>query len=445
MVKKYEFRDPVHSFIEVDAGERRVIDTRPVQRLRYIRQLANSHLVYPGATHTRFEHSLGTMEMAGRMYDAVTDPLRDNGYLYKALPMLKNDTYRRYCRRIVRMAGLCHDLGHLPFSHAAEHELLPKGWNHERLSYELIRSEEMTEALWAMMPPVRSEDVARIAVGQQPWLDRVLTPWERIQSDIIGGNAFGADRMDYLLRDSLHAGVAYGRFDHHRLIGTLRILPMAFANDYGEDEPGLGVEWGGLPSAEALLMARYFMFVQVYFHKIRMIYDRHLIDFLTEYLPDGRFSTDLEEHLAMTDDEINVGIRRAARKATATGHQWARRLAARNHFRVVYARRRRDVELRHDAPQVVEQMLINEYGRDAVRSARGRDDGAPVRFPVLTESGDVELSVDVSGLLNRFPIIASDYIYVDEAILKDAEEWLKENKDAMLGQDTQGGSENGTD
>ena len=445
MVTQYEIRDPVHSFIGVDSGERRVIDSRPVQRLRYIRQLATSHLVYPGATHTRFEHSLGTMELAGRIYDAVTLSSRSNGFVFQVLPELREGDERSYWRRVVRMAGLCHDLGHLPFSHAAEHELLPEGWSHERLTYEIIRSKEMTEVLSSGKPPVDSKDVARIAVGQKPWIDEVLTPMETILSEIIGGDALGADRMDYLLRDSLHAGVAYGRFDYHRLIGTLRILPMAFANNYGEDEPGLGVEWGGLPSAEALLMARYFMFVQVYFHKIRMIYDRHLIDFLTEYLPDGRFSTDLEEHLAMTDDEINVGIRMAARKATATGHQWARRLAARNHFRVVYARSRRDVELRHDAPQVVEQMLINEYGRDAVRSARGRDDGAPVRFPVLTESGDVELSVDVSGLLNRFPIIASDYIYVDEAILKDAEEWLKENKDAILGQDTQGGSENGTD
>ena len=445
MVKQHEFRDPVHSFIRVDSGERRVIDSRPVQRLRYIRQLATSHLVYPGATHTRFEHSLGTMELAGRIYDAVTDPSQANGYLYQALPRLQDENYRIYWRRVVRMAGLCHDLGHLPFSHAAEHELLPKGWNHERLSYEIIRSGEMTEALWAMTPPVRSEDVARIAVGQQPWLDKVLTPWERIQSDIIGGNAFGADRMDYLLRDSLHAGVAYGRFDHHRLIDTLRILPMAFSDDYGEDEPVLGVEWGGLPSAEALLMARYFMFVQVYFHKIRMIYDRHLIDFLKQYLPGGQFSTDLEEHLAMTDDEINVGIRVAAKNAAATGHRWARRLAARNHFRVVYARGRRDMERRHDALQVVERMLVSEYGKDAVRSAQGRDYGAPVRFPVLTESGDVELSVDVSGLLNRFPIIASGYVYVDETISEKAKEWLNDNKDAIIAQNTQGGSDNGTD
>ena len=436
MVKQYEIRDPVHSFIGVDSDERRVIDSRPVQRLRYIRQLATSHLVYPGATHTRFEHSLGTMELAGRIYDAVTDPLRANGHLYQALPMLKDESYRLYWRRVVRMAGLCHDLGHLPFSHAAEHELLPDGWTHERLTYEIIRSKEMTDVLSSGTPPVRSEDVARIAVGQKPWIDEVLTPMETILSEIIGGDALGADRMDYLLRDSLHAGVAYGSFDHHRLIGTLRILPSFSLDKKDAGLPMLGVEWGGIQSAEALLMARYFMFSQVYFHKIRMIYDQHLIDFLKQYLPGGRFSTDLEEHLAMTDDEINVGIREAAGNAAATGHPWARRLAARNHFRVVYVRRRRDMERRHDALQVVERMLVSEYGKDVVRSAQGRDYGAPVRFPVLTESGDVELSVDVSGLLNRFPVIASGYVYVDETILEEAKEWLNNNKDAMLDQNT---------
>ena len=105
MVKQYEIRDPVHSFIGVDSDERRVIDSRPVQRLRYIRQLATSHLVYPGATHTRFEHSLGTMELAGRIYDAVTDPSQANGYLYQALPRLQDENYRIYWRRVVRMAG----------------------------------------------------------------------------------------------------------------------------------------------------------------------------------------------------------------------------------------------------------------------------------------------------------------------------------------------------
>ena len=108
--------------------------------------------------------------------------------------------------------------------------------------------------------------------------------------------------MDYLLRDSYHAGVAYGRFDHFRLIDTLRILPS------GEGEsaqPTLGVEEGGLHSAEALLLARYYMYSQVYFHPVRRIYDIHLKDFLAADLPSGKFPTDLESHLQNTDNEVN--------------------------------------------------------------------------------------------------------------------------------------------
>jgi len=98
--------------------------------------------------------------------------------------------------------------------------------------------------------------------------------------------------MGYLLRDSYHAGVAYGKFDHYRLIDTLRILPHEQT-----DEATLGIESGGLHSTEALLLARYFMYTQLYFHPVRRIYDFHLLEFLKLWLPGGRFATDLDKHL----------------------------------------------------------------------------------------------------------------------------------------------------
>src|SRR5205807_1153099 len=177
---------------------------------------------------------------------------------------------------------------HLPFSHAAEHELLPAGWDHERLSVAVIQSEPM-RAIWkSMKPPLDPDDVMKIAVGLKArkypeTKDLEFTDWELLLAEIVVGNAFGVDRMDYLLRDSHHAGVSYGRFDHYRLIDTLRILPKA--PDGGE--PTLGVEQGGLHSAEALILARYLMFSQVYLHPVRRIYDIHLQDFLREWLPGG--------------------------------------------------------------------------------------------------------------------------------------------------------------
>ena len=113
---------------------------------------------------------------------------------------------------------------------------------------------------------IRPKHVAKLALGPKEMREEAFSAWETILSEIIVGDAFGVDRMDYLLRDSLHTGVAYGRFDHFRLVDTLRILPMPPSGD-GDDEEsealGLGIEVGGIQSAEALLLARYFMYSQV--------------------------------------------------------------------------------------------------------------------------------------------------------------------------------------
>src|ERR1035438_3537862 len=252
----YEIRDPIHVFVRLDSADREIVDSRPVQRLRSIHQLAMSYLVYPGATHRRFEHSLGVMELAGRVFDIVTDPENVSDDVRKLIPQITDDRLREYWRAVVRMAALCHDLGHLPFSHAVEHVLLPEGWNHERLSREIILSDDMATLWHRITPPLRPEDVAKLAIGPEKSGDQ-YSNWEAILAEIIVGDAFGVDRMDYLLRDSHHAGVAYGRFDHFRLIDTLRIL----TSGEGEStQPTLGVEEGGLHSAEALLLARYYMY-----------------------------------------------------------------------------------------------------------------------------------------------------------------------------------------
>src|SRR6059058_2083331 len=121
----HEIRDPIHNFIRVETEERRILDSRPFQRLRYIHQLAMTYLVYPGATHRRFEHSLGVMELATRIFDVVTDKANITDDVRELLPEVDDDFKRTYWRQVLRTAALCHDVGHLPFSHAAEKDLLP--------------------------------------------------------------------------------------------------------------------------------------------------------------------------------------------------------------------------------------------------------------------------------------------------------------------------------
>lgn len=256
----HEIRDPIHVFVRLDSDERKVLNSRCFQRLRHIHQLALTYLVYPGATHKRFEHSLGVMELAARVYDIVTTKENITDEIRGRLEPLTNDHQRAYWRRVLRMAALCHDLGHLPFSHAAEKELLPDGWDHERITREIICSDEM-KSIWSeVTPPLRALDIVKLAVGPNKARDLQFTDWEIVPSEIIVGDAFGVDRMDYLLRDSYHVGVAHGRFDHYRLVDTLRILAMpddqmGHSARSGGGAPALGVEEGGLESAEALLLA----------------------------------------------------------------------------------------------------------------------------------------------------------------------------------------------
>ena len=253
----HESRDPLHVFIRFDTGERSVIASEAVQRLRHIHQLAMLYLVYPGATHKRFEHSLGVMELAGRVFDSVVRNSADDAAVRDAFPELKNNDTLSYWRRVLRMAALTHDIGHLPFSHAAETELLPEGWSHERLTAELLRNSSITKVLQELRPKVDIDEIVKLALGPKKAADigLTLTPWETFLSEIIVGDAFGVDRMDYLLRDSLHAGVAYGRFDHYRLIDTLRLLipqspeagPLFAAHaTSSHQDPQLGVEEGGV-------------------------------------------------------------------------------------------------------------------------------------------------------------------------------------------------------
>lgn len=188
----YEIRDPIHTFIRLSSAELKVLNSRPFQRLRHIHQLALTYLVYPGATHSRFEHSLGVMELAGRVYDVITNP--DN--LHDAVKeIVPKDSFRfSYWRLVLRMAALCHDVGHLPFSHAAEKELLPEGWDHERFTIEIIRSEEL-QPIWKEMR-IDAEDVAKLAVGPKKYKEALFNNWEAILSEIIVGDAFGVDRID---------------------------------------------------------------------------------------------------------------------------------------------------------------------------------------------------------------------------------------------------------
>lgn len=429
----HKIRDPIHGFIELDATERKVLDSRPFQRLRFIHQLGMTYLVYPGATHNRFEHSLGVMELAGRVFDIITSPVNIHSCVKQWLPELMDAPALYYWRIVLRAAALCHDIGHLPFSHTAEKELLPEGWNHERLSRILILTEEMKEIWQSMDPPIDAEDVVRLAVGPKEAPDLSFTPWQTILSEVVTGDAFGVDRIDYLLRDSYHSGVAYGRFDHYRLIDTLRILPKTGVDTSPDcEEPTLGISEGGIQSAEALLLARYFMYSQVYLHTVRRIYDIHLKDFLSCWLGHNKYPVDPEGHLGLTDSELISAIRATLKTPTAPAYVHADRIIRRHHFKILYSWNPEDKAINRNAVERIYNAAVKKYGKENLRKDAYKMSTSAPDFPVLLPDDRVTSAKKLSGPLNAIPGADIDFICIHPELYQDALSWLKQNRKAII-------------
>lgn len=432
----HEIRDPIHGFIKLDSEERKVINSRPFQRLRHIHQLALTYLVYPAATHRRFEHSLGVMDLAGRVYDVVTDPenIRHDGV--RDLVPRRGEHEWTYWRRVVRAAALCHDLGHLPFSHAAEKDLLPDGVRHEDLSRDLIFSDFLASAFRDLK--ISGEDVAKVAVGPKYFARTKgketyqFTTWESILYEIIGGDVFGADRMDYLLRDAYHAGVAYGKFDQLRLIETLRILPR---EDQESNEPDMGITVGGLQAAESLPWSRYFMYTQLYFHPVRRIYDMHLTEFLTRALPGGKYKIDLGQHLVTTDNEVLSDICKASVDPAAPTHAMATRITERRHYRLLYESTPLDLQKNLKSPELIYAAAKKEFGDELVRFNPYKSDADSEDFPVYQRDGSITSSVLLSTTFAQPPRFAVAYVFVAPEIKEKAKDWLKSAKDKVLSGD----------
>jgi len=369
------------------------------------------------------------MDVASRIFDIVTEV--EHIYHDSVRNIIPDAQARSYWKSVLRMAALCHDIGHLPFSHAAEKELLPGGYDHERLTKDLIYSEEMEEIWNSMTPPLKSDHIVKLAVGPKKASPLELDTWETVLAEIIIGDAFGADRMDYLLRDSYHAGVSYGTFDHHRLINTLRILPTTYEET---DQPALGLEAGGLESSEGLMIARHFMYKQVYLHHIRRVYDIHLKDFLVAWLPNGKFSTKLKKHLNISDVEVLSAIRKAYENHQSAEHQLARRIQCREHYRRFYEAAPSDVEGGKLQPgKAIAQAAEKEFGAEQIRYDYIQPKAAAPIFPVLVFDGNIESSLQRSQILARMPEIGVDNVYCDKSIRPEAIKWREENKNTILG------------
>jgi hypothetical protein len=256
-------KDPVHGYVEVEDFALALLDSPTLQRLRYIRQLGFSYLVYPGANHTRFEHSLGTMflaDVAGRRFGLPEDE-----------------------RTLVTAAALLHDIGHGPFSHASE-PLMEEFLHRTHDDIGAIVEEQAGDLL--RKSGIQPAELCSVVKGNHPL------------SGIIHGD-LDVDRMDYLLRDAYYTGAPYGTVDAQRLIRYLIHTPE-----------GTVLDENGVNAAESLLIARTLMRPSVYYHHVSRIGESMFQLAVLEHLREGRVTP--ESLLGMDDSTCLQALRTSA-------------------------------------------------------------------------------------------------------------------------------------
>ena len=268
MKKSYlDIIDPIHDFIRVYNSELKIIDSPIFQRLRRIKQLSGAHLIYPGAQHTRFEHSLGVMHIASM----ASNSLKEKGIL------------KSHDIRDIRLAALLHDIGHGPFSHLFE-EVLEKRQkiSHEDIGKKIILKTEIGDSI--SKSGFDKRFICKLAFGDSKF---------QFMNELISG-ALSADIMDYLLRDGYFTGAEHAKIDHNRLTYSLDVF---------KDQ--LALDKSALVNFETMMISRYQMFKAVYFHKTVRAGEVMLLEAMDLARNElGLTSMNVDEFVKLTDDSI---------------------------------------------------------------------------------------------------------------------------------------------
>lgn len=375
MIATKKIRDPIHGFIHFSDAEKEIIDSRHFQRLRGIKQLALTCLIYPGAMHTRFEHSLGVMEMASRAFDLLRAKRRNEQLLkrnFKSIGMGIDEA-----RQLLRLTALFHDTGHLPFSHAAEN-ILPEHKGHEAVSVAIVEFDErnLNKRFYRGISNQISVLIQKNG----------LVPPELLILKKLISSQLDVDRADYLLRDSHHCGVEYGNFDYPRLFEMLSVI------EGREGGLELAIDRGGVHSLEALILARYYMFAQVYFHRVRRIFDLYLAQYMKVWAKTTL--KHLMDVIRYDDQDLHAKLLADSGKMKADQGKLASRIINRKHHRAIF-----------------------ETG-DCAEAADKRDIGnlfeqLKGKFP----SGDFILDMGASGTIHKFYVPGDEELGEEFSVL----------------------------
>ena len=312
-------KDPVHGYVYITENEKEIIDTYPMQRLRRLRQLAGSEYVYPGANHTRFEHCVGVMYLAGKV--------TENPNLSRIISDEEAD--------IIRLSGLLHDVGHGPFSHVFEQLLIRDlEKTHEDITSWIIAESEINDKI--TQAGFNPDEVSKLAVGKLHKPDKAF--WDQIIS-----SGVDVDKQDFIVRDTYHTGAEYGFIDVFRLIHALDVL--------GED---LAVELGALSALEAFMIARIESFKSIYFHRVGragQIMLAMAMEKANEELGLTAFKTP-EEYLAMDDYTVWSALKKCEKSKPIIDDLERRRILKCAYERTFYEK---------------DALVSNIFGREAYR------------------------------------------------------------------------------
>ncbi|MCO4770301.1 MAG: HD domain-containing protein [Deltaproteobacteria bacterium] len=345
-----EIRDPLHGAIRVTPRERAMLDHPLFQRLRHIKQLGFSDLSFPGATHTRYLHSIGALHLAGRAFDVVF-----SGDVGRTV----SPERRAVLRDMVRTAALLHDVGHAPFSHASEYAMPPlaelavpvyaespelypptRQATHEDYTIKVITDSSLTRLVEGGGDfPARA--VAGLVDPRLPvdssWYRGGGIDWRPLLQQLISSE-LDVDRMDYLGRDSHFAGVHYGVFDVDWLVSNL-------APHVRGGRAWLGLSDRAIYAFDDFLIARYHMFLMVYFHYRSVAYEQMLHRFFHAGGDGWAFPTNIEDYAFVDDATLFAHLRRSR-------DPWARRIVTRQEYKLLLER--------HGSPEDIDLSPIKE-------------------------------------------------------------------------------------
>jgi uncharacterized protein len=421
-------RDPIHGTLAVTPREIRVVDHPVFQRLRNIKQLGFADLSFPGATHTRYSHSLGAMHVATRLFDQLFER--------SDLP----ERVRQRFRQAARLAMLFHDVGHAPLSHTTEMLMPPVGElglglfagndvsrraSHEDYTLKMVLDSSLGETLEQNFGElgIVPQDVAELIVGQT-WMGQSTRfrhggiDYAPVLRQIVSSEC-DADRMDYLQRDSFFSGVNYGKFDADWLIDNVAPVER-------EGAVYLGIKSRAVFSFEDFLLSRYHMFATVYLHHTPVIFEKMLSRYFEEARDEFTLPADVERYAQLDDMDLWSTLRKSK-------NEWAKRIVGRRAFFLLDERHEGDTGYDATAPdhdelcrRLEEERLA--FIRTRSRSVLSKYYGTPDKNPmyVITGAARTVPLEDYTPLYLRYKTPALvQRVYVDPAMREGARKVLK--------------------